>query len=69
MVEVVTAIDLAAEVGETPKRFRAYLRNHWAKRLVHTKGERWIFTCSQADKIKRHYLRRKQLKLNTDKNW
>ena len=52
MAKAVSAIELAKEVSAKPNAFRYYLRKNWTGRQ---KYQRWLFTRTQANKIKAAY--------------
>jgi hypothetical protein len=54
MAKAVSAIELAKEISAKPATFRYYLRKNWTDRQ---KYQRWLFTRTQADKIKAAYKR------------
>lgn len=53
---MITAEDLARELGVTGKALRRWLRQTY---LDHVKHDRWVWaTRAEADEVKRHYLAR-----------
>ncbi len=56
-----TAVDLAARLGTSPKQFRAWLRteadNGHELLQAHQHGDNWIFTQAEAERLAAEYRR------------
>jgi hypothetical protein len=52
MTKAVSAMELAQELSVNTRTFRYYLVRNWGERLRY---QRWLFTRSQANKIKAAY--------------